>query len=338
MNMNLFYISKNYRDRYTASSKAKMDCETIVYSLGFKNMGLPISFLQNPYLGRLRTVLSNKYACLRMQKNCIAFLQYPVYGYCDQVRRCIQRGNKIITIIHDLNALRGIDVLSDFKILESSDVLIVHTWKMKEWCMAHLGIKHIVVLELFDYLYDKQRKSVTRKYDRDNVSIAFAGNLGKSLFLDKVCFNRIRLNLFGIGIEKRQLGEGCVYQGCFPPNELDEHLDSMFGLVWDGDLVDTCAGIGGEYLKYIIPHKISMYLSCGMPVIVWSQSAMADFVRKEHIGLVVDSIMDLNTSIKDISFSEYEEMCGHAQDIQRKIVSGYYLSKAITESLELLNC
>lgn len=336
--MSMFYISKNYRDRYTASSKAKLDCELIVQSLGFINIGLPVSFSQNSYLGRLKTVLSNKYACLRMPKNSIAFLQYPVYGYKDQVNRCLRQKNKIITVIHDLNALRGITQLSDFKVLESSDVLIVHTQRMKEWCLENLRVKHIVVLELFDYLYDKPRDREVKLYDKNRISVAFAGNLSKSAFLDHIHLHQSQLNLFGIGIDRRQIGEGCVYQGCFPPNELYKYLNSMFGLVWDGDTVETCTGVGGKYLRYIIPHKISMYLSCGMPVIVWSQSAMADFVRKEHIGLVVDSIGDMDTFLQKVSVEDYKQLCAHVQDIRDKVISGFYLSDAIAKSLKLLNC
>lgn len=335
--MRLFYISKNYRDRFTASSKAKMDCERIVSKFGFRNIGLPMSGFQNRSFGRLWTYLSNKLALLRMCKGGIAFLQYPVYGYLDQVRKCIEKKNRVITIIHDLNILRGIENYSNIKILELSDVLIVHTLQMKEWCLSNLKVKNIVVLELFDYLYDNDNEFVIPYYDRNKKTVAFAGNLGKSNFLNEVQFDKIQLNLFGVGVEKLRLKNGCLYNGCFPPNELYKYLNSMFGLVWDGETINGCSGIGGEYLKYIIPHKLSMYLSCGIPVIVWSKSAVSDFVNKEKIGISVDSISEIESRVENISFEDYNFMCNRVMSVMSNVRSGYYLERAVKESLKIID-
>ena len=38
--MEKYYISKNYRESNTASSKAKSDCEDIFQSYGYQNLGL----------------------------------------------------------------------------------------------------------------------------------------------------------------------------------------------------------------------------------------------------------------------------------------------------------
>lgn len=336
--MKLFFISKNYKDRYTASSKAKMDCERIVEKKGFKNIGLPSTCFQKYYIGRLLTFISNKYALMRMPTNSIAFLQYPVYGYSNQVNECIRNKNKIITIVHDLNVLRGIDQFSNIKILEFSDILIVHTEQMRGWLVSHLNVKKVLVLSLFDYLYSEVEDCGDCKCNFDLKSVAFAGNLKKSVFLDKVRFDRIQLNIFGSGIEFRSLNEGCVYQGCFYPYDLRKHLNSMFGLVWDGDSIETCSGETGEYLKYNIPHKLSMYISCGIPVIVWSQSAMADFVFNKKIGLVIDSIAEIEEIISKLSKSDYENMYANVMSLKVKVTSGYFLSKSIEEALDYLMC
>lgn len=62
-----------------------------------------------------------------------------------------------------------------------------------------------------------------------------------------------------------------IWHGSFKPEESPEHLQG----VWDGDSVDTCAGNTGAYLRYNNPHKTSLYLACGMPVIVWKEAAIA---------------------------------------------------------------
>lgn len=328
--MKKFFISKNYRDRYTASSKAKLDCEKIVGCLGFHNIGLNPTSYQNEYLGRLRTVLSNVMAICRMPKQGVAFLQYPVFAYKWQMLFAKKRQNKVITIIHDLNILR--DATADFSdkiYLAQSDVLIVHTSRMQEWCRNNLNCNQIIILELFDYINEKKTEQKERHIDKQNVTIAFAGNLGKSPFLDKLRATHIQFELFGIGVELRHLNESCVYKGCFPPEDLSMHINSQFGLVWDGDSIDKCSGKIGEYLKYIAPHKISMYLSCGIPVIVWKQSAMADFVMKNQIGIAVESLDLLESILNKYSEEDYQNLIQNVFEVKKKLLDGFFLKKAI---------
>ena len=60
-----------------------------------------------------------------------------------------------------------------------------------------------------------------------------------------------------------------------------------------------------EYLKIIAPHKFSLYIAVGLPVIVWSGSAMAKVVREKKIGIVVDSLYELKDKIEAISYDKY---------------------------------
>lgn len=328
--MKKFFISKNYSDRYTASSKAKIDCEKIAEKVGFHNIGLKPTFYQNRVIGRLKTVLSNLVAFCRMPKYGEAFLQYPVFGYKWQVQLAKKNDNQIITIIHDFNILRGMSSdFSDKVYLELSDVLIVHTPQMGEWCRKNINCTNIVVLSIFDYLNDKKYDTDKQLPDFSNMTVAFAGNLRKSPFLDKLKAEHITFELFGIGAEQRRLNGCCVYKGCFPSDELSAHLNSRFGLVWDGESVKTCTGIGGEYLKYISPHKISMYLSCGIPVIVWRQSAMAGFVLEHQVGITVDSLTELETELGRLSEEEYKILKKNALNVKEKLLNGYFLTQAL---------
>lgn len=327
--MKKIYISKNYRDRYTASSKAKLDCECIVAQCGFVNIGLESSFYANEYLGRLRTVLSNLIAYMRMPKQGIAFLQYPVFGYKWQMMIAKKKMNKVITIIHDLNILRGAADFVDKEALEQSDVLIAHTPEMKKWCLNNLKCKDIVVLGIFDYLSDKGANADIIPFDSSNVTVAFAGNLGKSVFLDKLHLSHVQFNLFGIGINTRNLDKCCVYRGCYPPDELGSHLKSMFGLVWDGDSIDECLGVNGKYLRYIAPHKTSMYLSCGIPVIVWKKSALTSFVEEKNIGIAIDSLKHLEEILTQLTKEDYQNMISNVMKIKEQLLGGYFLKTAI---------
>lgn len=324
-----FFIGKNYRDQYTASSKAKLDCEKIASDIGFVNIGLPSSCITNKYWGRIRTIISNILAFLRMPKQGIAFLQYPVNGYKWQVKIARKNKNRIVTIIHDINLLRGSGPF-DKEYVEQSDVLIVHTERMKKWCIDNMVCNKIVVLQVFDYLCDSILKYQKRDFIKeDKVKIDFAGNLSGCSFIDKLYPKYFQLNLFGIGIDKRKINKGVVYQGFYHPLKLYQYLKADFGLVWNGEEVSRCTGIYGEYLKYIAPHKLSLYLASGIPVIIWKESAMVDFVKNNRIGVVIDSLDDLNDMVSNITPDEYSEMLYHVRYVQKEIVEGGYLSKAL---------
>ena len=63
------------------------------------------------------------------------------------------------------------------------------------------------------------------------------------------------------------------------------NLFGSFGLVWDGMSSETCKGSFGEYLRINNPHKTSLYLASGIPVIIWSKAALAEFIEKNKCGI-----------------------------------------------------
>lgn len=329
--MRKVYISKNYTDKFTASSKAKCDCEDIAVKCGYKNIGLNRKFYSNSFIGRAWTLLSNLIAYIRMPKNSTVFLQYPVAFFNLQIRRAAKCNNTIITLIHDINSLRNLDDHEKIKALEDSDILIVHTERMREWWVSNMNYKRIIVLEVFDYLYNFKFDIKVPEYNKDRILIAFAGNLSKSMFIDKIRpTENINFKLFGIGIQNRSIDNNIQYIGSFPSDKLWENLDSHFGLVWDGESIDTCSGGYGYYLKFIAPHKLSLYLSCGLPLIVWKESAMSTFVVNNKIGLVINSFDDLYLQLCNLSESDYHSLVSNVAIIRDRILTGYYLSKALT--------
>lgn len=64
--------------------------------------------------------------------------------------------------------------------------------------------------------------------------------------------------------------------------------------MWDGDGINGCSGNTGEYLRYNNPHKLSLYMVSGLPVVIWSKAAEAEFVINNKVGVVVDDINDFN--------------------------------------------
>ena len=67
-----------------------------------------------------------------------------------------------------------------------------------------------------------------------------------------------------------------------------------------------------------------MYLAAGIPVIVWSKSAIADFVTKEKWVYVLIPLYDISTAIDNISEDEYEIMLKNVYRISERLRNGYY--------------
>ena len=108
-----------------------------------------------------------------------------------------------------------------------------------------------------------------------------------------------------------------------------QHLEGSFGLVWDGDSSKTCSGVFGEYLRYNNSHKASLYLASGFPIIVWGQSALANFVLEKECGISVESLLDLEEVLEHLSQEKYQDLVKNAKSVGQKIREGSYLLSAL---------
>ena len=106
-------------------------------------------------------------------------------------------------------------------------------------------------------------------------------------------------------------------------------MNGKYGLVWVGDSIDTCKGGKGEYLKINNPHKLSLYLAVGLPVIIWDEVTEAEFVKRENVGLTVSSLYELPDKLAVISDSDYTVMKNNAARIGEKLRNGEYMTRAL---------
>ena len=111
-------------------------------------------------------------------------------------------------------------------------------------------------------------------------------------------------------------------------------MDGAFGLVWDGTSVETCAGDCGNYLRINAPHKLSLYLSAGLPVIVWSQSGQAGFVKEKGLGLVVEDLNDVAAAIGRLTDAEYEGMRSRVVAMGMKMRAGEFTVRSVRTAWE----
>ncbi len=118
------------------------------------------------------------------------------------------------------------------------------------------------------------------------------------------------------------------YLGVFESNHTAT-VEGGWGLVWDGTSIDTCEGELGDYLRLIASHKLSLYLAMGIPVIVWKESAEAEFVTREGLGIAVSSLKELPDRISAISDDEYGRMLDRCRAQGEILRQGGMLKKRI---------
>ena len=125
----------------------------------------------------------------------------------------------------------------------------------------------------------------------------------------------------------------------FTVEELDQLIATAqgdFGLVWDGHSLDGCMGDLGEYLQYNNPHKTSLYLRCGLPIIIWKRAALASFVEEHQVGLTIDSLRELDERLGSLSEEEYYAMRQRVATVSQRIAEGRYVQEAVKQAMETL--
>ncbi len=315
------------KETNNAGGKAKNDAFDIA-------LGLDFAPSYKPSEQRIIRVAQQYLSMQKFRGADAVFMQYPAVDF-RLLPRFIKRIESVpcsIALIHDLRIIQGLGTdegVDEISLLNKFRYVISHNRHMTEFLLKNGCKCNIIELELFDYLHDVNREVIGRAGDG---SVAFAGNLVKSTFISKLSnVKNVKFNLYGNKGESDFSSVANIdYKGSLPSNEIVYGLEGDYGLVWDGDSIETCSGKNGEYLRFNNPHKLSLYIASGKPVITWSQSAVADFVKSNGIGICVDSLKDLE--YLDLS-GLYEGFCSNISDIKEKISRGYYLSTAIDKCL-----
>lgn len=261
----------------------------------------------------------------------VVYIQYPAYSavVMDHALKILRKRSsaKIVLLVHDVESLRmSADhpefLAAEIRRFNSVDGLIVHNQAMADW-LSNQGVTvPMSQLQLFDYI--NPQRLIT---DATSSNICFAGNLRKAQFLNDVPFKQVQVDVFGDGLTLTN--SQLIDHGSKSPDELPKFLTDRFGLIWDGDSANTCSGEYGEYLKYNSPHKASLYLSSGLPVIVWSQSALAPVVKSLGVGLAVGSLTEIEPVLSELSNAEYLSMKHTALDTAKKLRSGQMIQSAV---------
>lgn len=349
--MKLYQIVEIAGNGNHAGTKATSDIAEIAEQMGFTSVKIQMRSTAVSKLAKIQRQLGYlkdwQRACQCIEKESIVLLQHP-FHYPQLTREKTlrklkeQRHVKYISLVHDVEKLRGFRYndyyAREFQtMLELMDVLIVHNDRMAAY-FIDLGIEpeRIIKLDIFDYLQTDSKKTVPA-FEKE---ITVAGNLDtvKCGYIGQLHqLNPMKVRLFGPNFDEKLASYGNIqYGGNLRPDEIPLRLDRGFGLIWDGSSIEGCLGDAGQYLRYNNPHKLSLCLSSGIPVVIWKGAAEAEFVEKNGLGLTVASLDELPEIMEKLTEEKYNEFIRNIQPVRERLIQGYYGRTAIQKAIEIV--
>ena len=339
-----FYISRDYKHKYFYGSgvKARRDIERIMDNIGFRPAGLHYTISKNRIRHFLLTLVNVIYMPMRINKKDVLVVQYPAKYYntiCQFAHLC---GAHVITFVHDLECFRRKrnSIKKEIRRMNLSDDLIacnpiICKWLCNNGFVGYKGTGILEPLYVFDFLSNSNNPNKKKTWSLHK--IVYAGQLTreKNSFLYDFghYIKNYTVNVYGNGFDKQYASNPDKFdiKGFMVPDQLITSAEGDFGLVWDGDSVDCCCGNWGEYLLVNTPHKISLYIRCGLPIIIWRNAAMSQFIEENGIGICVNSLRDIDIIYKNLTKEKYDKMCDNVQHINHLISEGWYFKRAISK-------
>lgn len=266
---------------------------------------------------RVLTFLKNIAQLYCIPKDSVLFVQLPQHGSTGKMfLHLIMNRFKTIALLHDLDHLRGLESINE-DIAVKADYL-VSTGRLADHLPPSQKKQTITRLKAWDYLLDPAHRPVT--CDKD-APILYAGNLGPdkapALYAPST---RKPFLLYGTRYDTAQTKVKDVYMGRFDANNPAFDKPVSFGLVWENN---------NPYERLNQPHKFSLYLACGLPLIVWKESFIAGFVQESGCGICIESLDDIDAAKDRVTPEQYAAMRAKAQQAGIDIRTGQNIKDAM---------
>ncbi len=336
------YLARDYKGTLSAGNKARTDIEAVMTSLGYRNLGIRQSVSNGGLKHFVRNLAGVIKECGTIRPGDIVVLQYPLKKYFSPVCHIAHaRGAKVIALIHDLGSFRRKALTEEKEIrrLSNADLIIAHNATMRRWLERRGCTAKVIELGIFDFL-NHSRPAQNHEPD-GNYKVVYAGNLQrrKNSFLYSIRPQGWSMVLYGIGFEASEATdtESIDYRGFAKPSDLIKDAGGDFGLVWDGDSTRECSGAYGEYLRVNNPHKTSLYIRCGLPVIIWKEAALAPFIVEHGLGLAIGSLEELDTLLPSVTPEQYSRMRKDVLDMAERLANGKFAGAALIRATALLS-
>lgn len=337
-NRNYYVLTRGY-DTQHAGAKAPADIRRVCLDLGFKSVDLPVvpvarfdrRNLKRYLLGPLKLL----WLIARARSTDIVLVQHPIVGRLEKRLISRLRGRcGTIALVHDLDIIRNQENLKydDLIFLSHFDVIISQNDKMLKYVADKIPSVRNVSIDLFDYLTTRDSQVI---WSAAPERLYIIGNLNayKAGYLYAIQGVNLSIWVYGPNCEMQKLPAGVEWKGVLDMHNPAFGIVDGFGVVWDGLSADGLEGVWGRYLVYNTPHKLSMYMMLGMPVIVPSESAVASFVVNSGIGFAVGSLHEVDDLIASLGPSAWDRLRQNVLAARRGIMAGAYTRQALRHAL-----
>lgn len=335
--MNKYIIEEYVLNEFNASSKAREDVSKFVLANGFK------SFFRNDK----KQIRHNKTAkiflafklfmkILILNKNDLLFIQTSEKLLKPILTIKKIRHFQVVYLIHDLFSLaynqsgsikiHKKEINKDIQQMSQCDYVIAHNPIMIKR-LRQFGCKSkLISLGIFDYAINTNLKKRAWK-EHDCWQIVFAGSLSKSPFLYTIDKTKHKYEMIVYGKPQSSF-QSNKYKGAIAPEELPGVIEGHFGLIWEGHYAISTVD---NYTLINNPHKLSMYIVAGLPVIAWKESAAGHFIKQHKIGFTIASLDELDNCLSEITSEQYEQMYNQCIKLRKFLCEGRYIKDALSQ-------
>ncbi|GEO67704.1 sugar transferase [Levilactobacillus spicheri] len=320
---------------FDATRQAKQDIANIGASMGYKVANIfrynDVGEDDDAMLARIDGITA------AVDRGDMLVYQFPSLNsgrfddlFVDQMHR---RGVRVVCLVHDVGTLRDQQAptwIDEIGYFNKCDVLIVHNRLMADR-LRELGVTTPMVNQyLLDYLDDNHDEDrYETKPENFQRGVVLAGNILKSRYLADWA-NETPITVFGVTdaeLDKKLNANPKIdFRGQRWRWDLIQEMPREFGLAWDSD---TSSYKYNDYTRYNHPHKVSMYLAHGLPVIIWRQAAVADIIVDNGLGIAIDSLDQIDDAIRSISDQDLAQMLHNVGQFGKLIRDGWFTRQGL---------
>lgn len=317
-----YYITEAGFENLQNAGILRIHNQAFLRKLGFKEISLHTSGI---FFNRIKSWMVMFSWLIKLKQQDIVLFHFPIHSSKNKIllKLILKKSIPAAVIIVDIDGLRDQDkalLKQELALLNQFNRIIAHNNAMKKFLEEKLPSKNIFSIGIFDYNSTAQRLKI-----QPPNAVCFAGNIEKSPFIYEL--KDVDINIYGLGFDITKANENLHYKGAFDASTLPAIMEGNYGLVWDGKDVLQC----DPYLQYNNPHKLSLYLSAGLPVIVWSNSAVAPLVLEKNIGITVNNLIDLKNTLDSVTPAAYHLMQQNAAAIGVQLNEGFFLQQALLQ-------
>ena len=317
--------------RESTATIAQNAVQKIASQLGFRELGIYFYHASAETVEERSRRLDGILASVSMGD--VVIFQTPTWNGLEFEREFLSKlkllNVKIIVFVHDVIPLMfkaNEFLMQDYiNLYNMADSIILPSEAMKDKLLQQgLNVKKIIFQRMWDHPHDLDLHEPIFKKE-----IYFAGNLSRFPEL-KTWEGTIPLTVF-TNEEPFPLSNQVYIAGWKTDEEMLLELSKGgFGLVWSTHQNEDQ---NLDYYSMNLSYKLSTYLAAGIPVIIPSTLSNSAFIVEQGLGLVADSLEEVNALVEHLSEETYIEMCRRVQYFSFLISQGFFAKQFLLKAV-----